>query len=118
MSHHNRIPPDDAAVKSRKKVYICYPFGVDSFNTTERFQAVLRTLIHRGFTPITASCYLATTNFWSYDLMLAYSTIDGCDLVVLCYEERMTDMMIHELLYARKQKIPIARMVDIKKGDG
>lgn len=71
----------------------------------------LKVAYQLGFCPVVASCYLLSTNLDILDRHIAYRTLEGCEVALICYEEDATEQMLREIHAALIRQIPIVRSI-------
>lgn len=102
------------AQKSRKiRAYLIYPFHRPAYNNPEVFAQTLQIAYKLGFIPVVASCYLVPTELEIRDRQIAYQTLAGCDVAIICYEDDATEQMFREMYAALLRGIPLIRTISL-----
>lgn len=101
---------DSSKPKEKQVAYLVYPFEVDELADAEHVLAMLERLHYLGYAVILSPVYLKSTGYFTFDLQISYTLIKKCDVMVLCYEERMTQLMLKELMKGREYGKPVVRI--------
>ncbi len=102
---------DEEKIKKDREVgYLVFPWEVTELAVPDVVLPLLERIHHLGYSPIIASIYLKSTEFYSWDRQISYALIKKSDLILLAYEEHMTPIMLRELMVGRMNGKRVVRI--------
>ena len=97
--------------------YICYPFDVPEFYTTDEFARIMHAFYALSWVPILSMPYIAPAKTNLLKVGMSHALILKCDQLAICHEEHTTSAMLREINFAKANNVKVTRIYFKKKED-
>lgn len=97
--------------------YLCFPFDVPEYFTSERYTEAIVSAYKLGYNPIVCEPHIIDVGSKMLRLSMAKRIIEVCDAILIFHEGVMTGVMIRELLHAKENGKAVIT-INFVKGEG